>query len=314
MNTVNTAEVLHNGKARNVLLAFVGLCLLLLSINAIHYALQPKYQGMTIDEWFADFHIVPFCGTGTPKVNRWPDTPFNQFGTNAAMYLWSERNRSEGNLANWFWNVKAHRLNSAEQIDDAHRRYNAGICLLGIGELAQPLIPELIQRVDGQDIDEAKFAAQLLGTIHQSPELCVPALIRAIEQTNRIPQHDHAIYTSALASFGRQAESALPALLQLHAMAKRDKTADEFQIALTLLEIDQGKFLDQYWTSILNPSNEVASLRRLSAYADIGYVPPESAHKLEQYSQTITNESHAKLLQKAARVIRKPELIFDISL
>jgi len=291
-----------------LLLGFLVLCLLLLGTKAIHHAMQPKYQGKTVEEWFAAYEWKFRLDCIEPP-NRAPDTPFRHFGTNAVIYLWSERNRSEGKLANWLWNVNAGRLNPAAQINDDIRRLQAEICLLQTGDLALPLIPDLVPRVDGQDIDESFYAAQLLGQIHQAPEICVPALLRAIEQTNRIPSRHQMVYVQALKCFGSRAEAALPALLKLHTTAKLQKSTDAFLLAVTLLEIDQGKNLPHYWTSVVDPSDQRKSLMLLWAYADSGEISPESASALLQYSQTVTNEAHAELLRKAARVIssRKPD-------
>ncbi len=70
------------------LAAFATLCLLLWSIKAIHHAIQPKYQGKTMGDWFDEIRCDVDRKFGYSTLLNDPAAQaFSHFGEPGAIYL-----------------------------------------------------------------------------------------------------------------------------------------------------------------------------------------------------------------------------------
>lgn len=102
------------------------------------------------------------------------------------------------------------RVRACEQLADA-----AKFGRMDPGDIVG-LVPELVTLLEDELHLMRWRAASLLGAIHTAPELCVPALMRCLDDSSDGVQGEAAL---ALASYGDAAAVALPRLLELERTA-----------------------------------------------------------------------------------------------
>ena len=288
-----------------VLLGMVVLCLLLWSIKAIHHALQPKYQGKTAQEWFEEAKIIHTIH----HIDVVPNDPgflaLTAMGTNAVWYVWHEYEREAGPATIWvmdIWRyyILGEKFSYADYL--AERCDRAWILLSSMGQATECLVPELVDRVDGTDVMQSVVAANWLGNLKHNPSLSVPALIRALNQTPRIPTNNHSVYIRALGQFRSQAESALPLLMELHD-SPAIKREEQLQLAAAIFQIDGSLPEPKYINRIFDP-DDLKKSRYILFDSQIEHQPPTNAIPfLLNFSQGLTNEIHALLIKNAIRKI-----------
>jgi len=92
------------------------------------------------------------------------------------------------------------------------RRALAAFELGGLGSLAKPAIPSLVQVLKSQDQGTRISAANALGEIHSDPDLVIPPLIECLDdKLDDLPE----AAASALAKFGARSKAAVPKLVKM---------------------------------------------------------------------------------------------------
>lgn len=130
-----------------LLVGFVGLCLLLWGINAIHHAMLPKYRGKTMAEWFNEIRCDVDRKTGYfVLVNDPAAQAFNHFGESGIVYLASQIQPDVSTFsAELVSNIRILTKNRV-RIDSAEiRNIKASEALRQLGTNALPAVPYLLQ-------------------------------------------------------------------------------------------------------------------------------------------------------------------------
>lgn len=291
------------------LLAFFAL---LLGIKVAHRALQPKYQGKTVEEWFEENQIFLVCGTGNPpppdqntlrKLRKNRVLPFQVLGHNALEFLWHEYTQPPSRSSS---------SQSDSPFGRSDRRFTAFVLLHDLGPEARPLIPKFLSAMVDTKSENSGQIAMLLGRIHEQPALVVPALIRVLERTNWA-HGDKAAYADALAAYGQAAQPALPALRK----CLTDPTiplADKQELASSILRITgPGPELDILTQPLVLTEEKDWSSHNISMVLyrlkETGTNAAPAAPTLQKFAQTLTREWYVQQVTETIKVI-DPEGVY----
>lgn len=257
-----------------MLLGILGACLLFWSIKAIHHALQPKYQGKTAQEWFAQINTRDSLhpNQGIQIIELDPEIQaFKHFGPDAARFLWKELKAEDSAIKTWSidhlqtWSNGRWRIESSQE-----RNVKAWVCLQQLGERADCLMPEIIAQAGGKDKTQRYGALQLIGSIGTRTEQTVPLLVSCLSDP------DPWIVESSLSSLtilGPAATNALPELAHQLSI-KTDE--DRLQIAAVMVSIGDKSKLSILTDEALN----AASLYQPKALEMLGDLEGKAADAL----------------------------------
>lgn len=147
-----------------VLLGFVTVCVLVWGIKAIHYAMQPKYDGKTASEWFEEAKGFDFSTENRQGRYQQPAViALKGLGTNAVWYLWKETNRTNSTLTTLGWKVYDRIAKKESLISrDKVRQRKAYELLILMDNIPEAFILELAKDVRGTDASKARQAIWLL--------------------------------------------------------------------------------------------------------------------------------------------------------
>jgi hypothetical protein len=194
-------------------LGLAVLCLLVWCLKSIHYALQPKYQGKTAEEWFAlvDPHAQLGSGLaishGDPAIQA-----FQHLGPSAARFLWRELHVTDTALKKLFIRKAAEWSDGRWDIEPSEtRNFKALVALGKMGPAADCLIPELLIHAQSPNRQDAYLGLSLIGHIGTRPEVAVPLFLSNVTSTNPMAFGQS---MAGLEQYGPQASNALPALEQ----------------------------------------------------------------------------------------------------
>lgn len=142
--------------------------------------------------------------------------------------------------------------------ESAAVRSNAADAVGAFGPTAAGAVPLLAEMALDPEEIVSRMAVSALGKIHSRPDIAVPALIRAMKETQTLGAID------ALADFGREARPAVPALVELvreraqkgeandwlgheAALALAKIAVPEVKAALPALETLHGRMTSDNW-------------------------------------------------------------------
>lgn len=198
-----------------LLFGFIALCLLLWSIKTVHYALQPKYQGKTAEEWFALIDTHGQSGSnGILAISH--DDPavhaLKQLGSAPVRFLWRELHARDSRVKTVFIErIRAWSNNRWGIASSRERNFKALVALGQLGPAGDALIPELLLCAQSTDQLESAHGLRLLGDIGTQPEVTMPLFLSNVGATNPVV---FALSLQGLQKLGPQASNALPALAQ----------------------------------------------------------------------------------------------------
>jgi len=270
----------------------VGAVLLLAIViggKVIHWAMQPKYKGKTVEQWFAAYTI-----DGVLRLEEAEGVPFQKLGTNAVWFLWREYARKDSKPTAWLMAQKDS-LTGKKRIwwantHELERQAKALILLRNMGPAAEPLIPEIIPRLASPDLNEAATMAYFLAEINRQPEVVVPAIHRAWLSTNWSFSHSKN-HIAALGKFGPQAKSALPELQSRIGNPALTNRAEIFYLARSILQINgPGPELGVF-TNNLVPGDIHKSISALASLHDVGTNARPAIPVLREFVKTFANDS-----------------------
>ncbi|HEY1172856.1 MAG TPA: hypothetical protein VGH19_15920 [Verrucomicrobiae bacterium] len=300
VETTATKPKAHFIRSR-LFLGLAGLCLLLWGIKAIHRATQPKYQGKTTAEWFAEaqFETHDHYFPGIETFETMPSAlALKAMGTNGVALLWNEYRHGESRL----WTglraeVRALFGNRSPIIYSNERAY---YLLLWLGPEARQLVPQLLQQVDSAKGQDRREALELLASIHSEPELVIPKLIPIFQDEN------HATWfrfqaADTIAAYGQQAGICLPMFRQSFAYPKADAWFKR-DAALSILRIaGQGQAEAEYLVNLAaNRDTDWSSF--FERYKEkLGPVAIQLVPHMVVFSGTLTNSADSNAVMKVVK-------------
>jgi len=149
----------HRLTPTRLLLVFVGLCLLLWDIKAIHHALQPKYQGKTAQEWFEEAREIAQTEgrevIAREKHARQPAVvALKSLGATAVWYLWKEVNHKDSTLTVWGWELHDRITGKGRMSRGGERQSKAYDLLVLMENVPEAFIAELAEEARGTDTEK----------------------------------------------------------------------------------------------------------------------------------------------------------------
>lgn len=265
------------------------LCLLLWGIKAIHHAMQPKYQGKTAGEWFAEAKPKELFGVKRDEeFAKEPSTiALQNLGTNAVWYLWAELNRKDSVWTTWGWELHDRLTKKERYFSNEEERHDKAHDLLVLMQaVPEGLTIELARRARGKNTKEARQAIGLLGRLKKHPDIAVSALIEGLQDEKR-----YMPAVEALIAFGSEAKPALPALRNLlaHPFPSINKSSSDF-IRRAIIRTDPTAPEFKELADELKPGNMKSSIDAIAELISIGDIQPEAYAVLVRFSQTLTNK------------------------
>ncbi len=284
-----------------MLLGFVCLCLLFWAVNAVRHAREPKHLGKTAAEWFENASGWPDNVDGK-RLMQWPaGIAIKNLGTNAIWFLWQEHLRKDPTVvkhAYRYWDM-ALRTPKVGYTREEVRQCKSFQYLCLLGPDCKILLPELLPRLTGEDLEAAQETAYFMGCIRKEPDLVVPALLQSMMMSNRT-ERTREFHLYSLQKYGLQAKSAAEFLRKRLADTSLSKI-ERMNLAWTILAINgpgpEAKFLaEQLRPGIYNSD----LLDRLGAN---GPTALPAVPTLIQYAQNATNINHARGVMAIVRQI-----------
>ncbi len=283
------------------------ICFLLWCVLSLPRLLEPKYQGKTAEEWFAE---VTTGSSGSEYLTKDPAViGLRHLGTNAVWFLWRERARQESpRLSSWkkrFDRLIGKQNNNPPELS---RAYTAWLILFHFGPETQVLVPEALELLRNGKPNEAAHAAMLLGRTRREAPVVVPAILQSLAMTNRTSDH-RISHLVGLKEFGPQAQAALPYLRTQLAKTNILNSYEGYWLAKAILTINgPGPEVD-YFTRNLVPGNFRLSYPNLAPLEHLGTNARPAAIALHKFRLTLTNaEDSTRVLE----IIRKidPEGVY----
>jgi hypothetical protein len=283
------------------LIGMLVLLLLILGGKAIHRAMQPKYEGKTVEEWFAEYTSEGLIGWEAMDI-----VPFQKLGTNAAKFLWVEYTRKDSKATAWLMahkdRVTGKKRHWWANTHEKERQANALILLREMGPTAEPLITEILNRLKSSNPEEAMHLVILLGTIQRQPELVVPAIHLSLLSTNlNITQRIE--HMGTLGRFGGYAKTSLPELRNRLANQVYTNSGEDYYIARSILMINGPGPELGYCTNNLVWGDFVKSARALNFVDGLGTNARPAAPMLIPFASSLTYESESNYVMKIVREI-----------
>ncbi len=286
------------------LLAFIFvICLILWGSKA----LQPKYQGKTVEEWFDG---VTTGSSGSEAVSNDPAViGLRHLGTNAVWFLWRERARKESPMLSALQKrIDQFTGRNKNNPPEFSRAYTAWVVLLVFGPETEVLIPEALELLKNGQPEEAAHAAMLLGRTRQQAPVIVPALLQSLTMTNR--NGDHRVsHIVGLKEFGPEAKAALPYLRTQLAKAAVSNSYEGYWLAKAILTIDGPGPEVGYFTKNLLPGNYPSSYPALATLEQLGTNARTAAPSVFLFAQTLTNQVDSNRVMEVIRKI-DPEGVY----
>jgi hypothetical protein len=291
----------------HLLLGFLVLCLLLLGTKAIHHALQPRYQGKTVEEWFDG---VTTGSSGREAVNNDPAViGLRHLGTNAVWFLWREQARKESPMLSALQkHIDQFTGRNKNSPPELSRAYTAWVVLLVFGPETEVLIPEALELLKNGQPEEAAHAAMLLGRTRRQAEVVVPAILHSLAVTNRDANQRISHYV-ALKEFGPQAKAALPYLRAQLAKSTIPNSYEGYWLAKAILTINGPGPEVSYFTKRLVPGDLQRSFPNLAPLEQLGTNACTATPVLFQFAQTLTNQVDSNRVMEVIRKI-DPEGVY----
>lgn len=234
----------------------VIVCLLLWSIKAIHHARQPKYQGKTAQEWFAEFNTYQNATNLTElsaSVTNAAFRAFQNFGPEEARFLWGEYTHRDSAFKSWCIKNAFAWSAGRWRIDSEHvRHFKAGFLLSAMGSKAECLLPELQALLQSAPSDyERKTTLALLERIAPKDISKLPYLLAGLNSSNVALQYE---CLDDLQDLGTAAASALPTL---NRMLGQSKGFDRLRIATTMVSLGDRSKLALLRAEIVDPKSRL---------------------------------------------------------
>ena len=212
MNTQanQTATAVVQPRQRLTRLALLSIVLLCCLVFWGKRASQPKYQGKTAEDLFAE---ISTGSSGSEYVAKDPAViALRHLGTNAVWFLWRETKHKESPWLNSLQKRYDRLIGKNQNIPpDFGRVGTAWVVLFQFGPETEVLIPEALELLKQGKPNEAAFAAMLLGRTQRQPAVVVPAILQSLAVTNRTMDH-RISHIVALRELGPLAKAALPYL------------------------------------------------------------------------------------------------------
>ena len=257
----------------------------------IHRAMQPKYEGKTVEEWFADWK---YRNSEMPEPQR--VEVCTNLGTNAVWYLWGEYRRNDSVVTAWIMEKKHRFFGSGYQFETSHERQRhlkALSTLHLLGGQCEPLIPEIVKHLKSSNPVEACNMVSLLGSIRQQPDLVVPVIHLSLLSTNW-ESYQRKLHIDALGKFGPAAKSVLPELQKRFANPAATNQGENHHLARAILRINgPGPELGLF-TNGLAAGDFVKSFSDICFLEQVGTNARSAAPILRDFMGTLTNESEIR--------------------
>ncbi len=274
-----------------VLLGIVGACLLLWSIKAIQHAMQPKYQGKTAAEWFADAKRADeLCELNPEDLRRDPTVEaFRHLGTNGVWFLRREHIRKPSKTAALLVGLWEEYVSKKRQYFHygVRQKIQARQLLIGLGPQSDPLIPLLVDQLASPDQDESVDALILLAHLHRRADIVVPALVKQLQQA-----HQKTHYLWGLSEFGPEASAAVPALRELLARPKISPE-EKAEIAYAILKINGAGPELEFITAHIKYADYENSSLAIERLGQLGPIAETATPALISFARTLTNSIYS---------------------
>jgi hypothetical protein len=275
------------------LAAFATLCLLLWSIKAIQYARQPKYQGKTAAEWFVEARGWPDIGEDKQLMSEPPGIAFKNMGTNAIWFLWREHLRKDSAItkkAYHYWDIVTRTTNTTGITREFIRMAKSFQYLCLLESDCKILLPELLPRLAGDDLDAVYETTYILGCIREEQDLVVPALLQSMMKSNR-NEGAREFHLYALQKYGQKAVSATELLKQRLADTTLSQK-ERMDLAWTILAINGPGPEATFLAEQMRPGIYEHDL--LHRMGGLGPKALPAVPTLIQYARNATNINHAR--------------------
>jgi hypothetical protein len=282
-----------------------ALCLLFWGSKAIHRATLPKYDGRTMEEWFANTEPSGFFPRDEATV-----CAFQSMGTNGVWFLWEQYNRKDPEHVVWARRTLDRLSGHGGLFDYEKRRQMLAETLLSLLKPeAEVLMPEIMRRLRGDDPEAATTMASLLISTRLKPEEAVAGLTDSLSKTNRAWQ-DRMVHMWALSRYGVNARRALPVLRTILASQSGMNASETQTLHVTILSIGGPGPELAFFTNrlVLGDYNQSAgTLRMLS---ELGTNARPAAPLLLALANTLTNQTDSNRVIEVIRTI-DPEGIYQ---
>jgi hypothetical protein len=270
---------------------------MLWGIKAIHRAMQPKYEGKTIHEWFAiwqkDREFVEYS-----DVFRALDKP-------ALEFLWQEYNRKDSAWTTWVMARHQRLFKYKYPFGNTHEMYRRLVAYNAFHRASPdalaPFQPAIVARLKTIESDYSGGLAYLLGLIPQQPQTSVPALIESLQATNR-DIGDRAGHLIALGRHGKEAAAAVPLLQTMLADTNRHRY-ERSKLVITILQINGPGPELAYLTNSLKSGDLSASISAIYDLKEIGTNAYPAVPLLLELTQNSSNKVISNTVMEAIRVI-----------
>lgn len=289
------------------MLGFLALCLVLWGIKAIHRSTLPKYDGRTMEEWFANTESSGFFPRDEATIHA-----FKSMGTNGVWFLWEQYHRKDPEHIAWTRRTVDRLTGRGGLFDYEKRRQMAAETFL---TLLKPetgvLMPEILKRLRGDDADAATSMASLLLSTRLNPDEAVPGLLDSLSKTNRNWQ-DRMVHMWALSRYSKAARPALP-VLRARLAGNSGMGATEIQtLHVTILSIGGPGPELAYFTNQMVLGNYTRSANALRYLGELGTNARPAAPLLWEMVGSLTNTTHAEHVREVIRKV-DPEGVYPKS-
>ncbi|HEY1174065.1 MAG TPA: hypothetical protein VGH19_22060 [Verrucomicrobiae bacterium] len=283
---------------------FVLLCLIVLGIKTARYAMQPKYQGKTMEEWYAEVKSMDAIWVmNEEEFARDPATvALKQFGTNAVWFLWREHCRRDSQITAWYMERFDHPsavywFNHQQMREEITARL-----LMEFGSGAEVLIPEILAGLNTNDQRERERLVHLLGTIRKQPELVLPALVRGFPAQSKA-MHDHFRDIRTIGEFGPAAKAYVPELKARLANPMNQNRGLQATLAETIVRINGPGPELQILLRELRPGDASLCHSGMGPFENVGTNALPVVPELLRFAQTFTNSAASNYVISVIRKI-----------
>jgi hypothetical protein len=267
--------------------------------RVIHRAMQPKYEGKTVEEWFEGWRL------NTGEDEKRLVEVYSSFGTNAVWYLWRENNRKDSMITAWVMAKKHRFFGSGYKFGTSHeeQRHLKAMYLLSLLEdRCEPLIPEITPLLSSPNLDMRCSMISLLGSIRRRPEVVVPAIQQSLHSTNW-QAYQRNKHIDALGEFGPAAKSVLPELQKQFINLAVTNQIERRYLAKAIVQINGPGPELEVFTNALVPGDFTQSFTSISFLERIGTNAGPAAPILRELTGTFTNEVEVKYVMEVIRKI-----------
>lgn len=214
----------------------IGLLIILLSLLGLasFSRREPAYHGKSLSKWAQQYGSNHWSGAN-PAADKEAEFALQQIGTNAIPFLLERMRASDSGMKKTLRRIVPRRWHNELSLRDSSGkvRSTGAHGLAALGTNASAAVPALIELAKNHPDDGGRYIAVFaLRTLGPAAEPAVPFLIQCLTNKIEIIRDDAAL---GLGCIQRQAETAVPALIEYLQFAKTSPNAFEFRDAIKSL-------------------------------------------------------------------------------